>query len=383
MVFLLAQTLPAAIANPTPPLWRIISKAAYFAGCIGVIGGTVAYLLVLRPVVSRTSPADRAAMHRGITRLLAATGTFFLVALYFQIAALLARSKPYASAHLSYSHALNPTAIWRYVTTQGVLTGVQYGLWAVAAILLMLLWTRRFAGQLTQMASLALAITLVSQQMTLLTTSSVADAVDMVANHVHVTAVGVWIGGVAGLAALSRVRGTLSPGAGALWAQLWSRFATVAMIALGCIVISGLYMAWTLVGSPAELLTTKYGNVLLVKVTLVAAAAAIGGCHEFVLLPRMTRARAAGDRHSTFGLALRTAPLLATAEATLGAGALLAMTFLNGSARRQAGDAAATLSYNVIGLGVVLVVGLAASFTLTARLSERLAAGAAAQPTSA
>jgi copper transport protein len=256
------------------------------------------------------------------------------------------------------------------------MTDIQYGLWALAAILLMLLWARRIRAQLTWVAAVALAITLVSQQLSLLPTTSLSldEAVDMVANHVHVISISVWMGGIGSLVALARARNQLSPGAGVLWAQLWSRFGTVALVAVGCIVVSGLYMAWELVGSPAELLTTKFGNILLVKVTLVAAAVLIGGSHEFIVLPRMARARAAGDRGSLFGLALRTAPLLAATEATFGAGALLAMTFLNGSARTQAGDAPAVLSHNVIGLGVLLVVVLVGSFAVTAKLSERLAA---------
>ena len=384
MVFLIAQAVPAAIANPTPPLWRVASKAGYFVGWIGVIGGTVLFLLVLRPLISRASAADRAVLERRFAQLLAASGAVFLVALYFQIAGVITRSKGAAKAHITYGQALNPATIWRYVSGPGVVTGIQYGLWVLAAIVLMLLWTRRFRAQLTWVASVALAITLVSHQITLFTTPSMSldDAVDMVANHVHVIAVSVWMGGVAGLAALALVRNKLTDAAGVLWVQLWSRFGTVALTAVGCIVISGLYMAWDLVGSPAELFTTRFGNVLLVKVTLVAAAVLIGGSHEFFLLPRMARARAAGDRGSLFGLALRTAPLLAATEATLGGGALLAMTFLNGSARKQAGDAASTLSYNVIGLGIFLAVGLAGSFVITAKLSERLAAGAA-QPTSA
>jgi putative copper export protein len=396
MVSLIAQTIPAAIANPTPPLWRVASKAGYFVGWIGVIGGTVLYLLVLRPLLSRVSAslvADRVVLERRFAQLLAATGAFFLVALYFQLAAVITRGKGPANAHISYGQALEPAAIWRYMSapggslqwiSPGAMTGVQYGLWAIAAIVLMLLWAPRFRAQLARVTSLALAITLVSHQLSLLATPppSLDNAVDTVANHIHVIAVSVWIGGVAGLAALAGVRNKLSADAGVLWVQLWSRFGTVALVAVGCIVISGLYMAWDLVGSPAELLTTKFGNVLLVKVTLVAAAVMIGGCHEFFLLPRMARARAAGDRGSLFGLALRTAPLLAATEATLGAGALLAMTFLNGSARTQAGDATPALSYNVIGLGIILAAGLAGSFVITAKLSERLAAGSA-QPTSA
>jgi copper transport protein len=375
MLYLVAQTIPAAVANPTPPAWRVLSKAGYFVGWIGVVGGTAFHLLVLRPVLSRRTvdATDRAVLERGHALSLAGAGTFFLVALYFQLAGVIARSKVFAKTGLSYGDALNPAVMWRSTTA---MTDIQYGLWALAAILLMLLWARRIRAQLTWVAAVALAITLVSQQLSLLPTTSLSldEAVDMVANHVHVIAISVWMGGIGSLVALARARNQLSPGAGVLWAQLWSRFGTVALVAVGCIVVSGLYMAWELVGSPAELLTTKFGNILLVKVTLVAAAVLIGGSHEFIVLPRMARARAAGDRGSLFGLALRTAPLLAATEATFGAGALLAMTFLNGSARTQAGDAPAVLSHNVIGLGVLLVVVLVGSFAVTAKLSERLAA---------
>ena len=91
-------------------------------------------------------------------------------------------------------------------------------------------------------------------------------------------------------------------------------------------------------------------------------------------MPRTARARAAGDRGSLFELALRTAPRLAAAEAVGAAGALLAMTFHNGSARAQAGDADPTLSGSVIGIGVLLVAVLAGTFVMTGKLSERLAA---------
>lgn len=387
MVSLLAQTIPAAVANPTPPMWRVLSKAGYFVGWIGVIGATVLHLVVLRPVLSRrdVDAADRAVFERRQALLLAATGTFFLVALYFQLAAVIARSKAFSHTPHPYGHALNPTVIWRYVTTPatssqwisaGAMAGIQYGLWALAAILLMMLWAGRIRTQLTSVTAVALAITLVSHQLSLLPTApmSLDDVVGAVANHVHVIAVAVWIGGVGSLVALACARNQLSARAGVLWAQLWTRFGTVALVAVGCIVISGLYMAWELVGSPAELFTTKFGNILLLKVTLVAAAVLIGASHEFVVLPRMARARAAGDRGSLFALALRTAPLLAATEVTLGAGALLAMTFLNGSARTQAGDETAALSHNVIGLGVLLVFVLVGSLAVTAKLSERLAA---------
>lgn len=387
MVSMLAQAVPAALANPTPPVWRVLSKAGYFVGLIGVIGGCLLHLLVLRPVLSRQSvdASDRAVLDRRFALFLAGVGVYFVVALYFQFAALIARAKGPGNTHISYGHALSPAVMWSYVTkpgassqwiSTGAMAGVQYGLWVLAAIVLMLLWVPRIRAQLTGIVWIALAITLVSHQLSLLPTDSFSvDAlVDMVANHVHVIAICTWIGGIAGLVALALARGALTTRAGAVWAQLWSRFSTVALVAVGCVVTSGLYMAWTLVGSPAELFTTKFGNVLLVKVSLVAVIVLIGASHEFVLMPRMARARAAGDRGSLFALALRVAPGLAAAELLFGAGALLAMTFLNGSARTQAGDTDPTLSGNVIGLGVLLIAVLAGTFAITGKLSERLAA---------
>jgi copper transport protein len=387
MVSVLAQAVPAALANPTPPVWRVLSKAGYFVGLMGVIGGCLLHLLVLRPVLSRPSvdAVDRAVLERRLALFLAGVGVYFVVALYFQFAGLIARAKGSGNTHISYGHALSPAAIWGYITkpgapsewiSTGAMAGVQYGLWVLAAIVLMLLWVPRIRAHLTSIVWTALAITLVSHQLSLLPTKSFSvDAlVDVVANHVHVIAICTWIGGIAGLVVLALARGALTERSGAVWAQVWSRFSTVALVAVGCVVTSGLYMAWTLIGSPAELFTTKFGNVLLVKVSLVAVIVLIGASHEFILMPRMARARAAGDRASLFALALRVAPGMAAAELAFGAAALLAMTFLNGSARTQAGDADPTLSGNVIGLGVLLIVVLGATFAITGKLSERLAA---------
>ncbi len=388
MLSFLTEVVPAAIANPTPAAWRVLTKAAYFLGMMAVIGGCVLHLAVLRPVLRRPSvdSADRAAIEHRLGVVLASGGAFFLVALYFQFAALIARAKTPGSTPTTYAHALSPSAMWTYVTapgkpnqwiSAGAVSAIQYLLWALAAIVLMLLWRRSFRTRLTAIVTTALVITFVSHQISLIPmdfgAATAESVVDVVVNHVHVLAVCVWIGGVGTLVALSVFRREVSAAAGAAWAQVWIRFGTMAVMAVGCLVISGMYMAWTLIGSPAELFTTKFGNILLVKVTLVGLILLIGGAHEFVLMPRMVAARAAGESASLLRLAVRVAPRLAAAEAALGLGALTAMTFLNGSARAQAGDADPALSGEVIGLGVLLIVVLAASFVVTAKLSDRLA----------
>ncbi|WP_285485442.1 copper resistance D family protein [Amycolatopsis sp. NBRC 101858] len=383
MSFLLAQ-VPAAVANPTPALWRIVTKMAYFAGLIGTIGATMLHLLVLRPVLKRQSvdEADRAVLHRRTSLLLAVAGTWFLVALYFQIAGKAARVK---GVEIPYGRALQPGSIWTYVTvpakkgewlSTGAQTLTQYLLWAASAIVLVLLWSPRVRAHLTAVALTSLALNFVAYQVTLLPTDfakETADTfVDGLLDHTHVSAVSTWVGGIAALVVLATARRRLTPRAGATWAQIWTRFSTVALCAVGCLLISGLYLAWSLVGSPGELFTTSFGRFLLVKVCLVATMIAVGGLNEFVLMPRIARARAAGDEGSVFRLALRVFPGLVTVEVVLAVGVLFVLSFLTGSARAEAGEPDPTLSGGIVGIGVLLAVLLAISFVTTAKVSERL-----------
>lgn len=389
MSFLLAQ-VPAAVANPVPAAWRVITKMAYFAGLIGSIGATMLHLLVLRPVLKRRSvdPADRAVLHRRTSLLLAVIGTWFLVALYFQIAGKAARVK---GVEIPYSQALRPGTIAKYVSvpakrgewvSSGALTLTQYLLWGASAVVLMLLWSPKLRAHLTGIALSGLVLNFVAYQVTLLPTDfgkeTVDSLVDSLLDHLHVFAVSTWVGGIASLVVLATARRRLTPGAGTTWAGIWTRFSTVALCAVGCLLISGLYLAWSLVGSPGELLTTSFGRFLLVKVCLVATMIGIGALNEFVLMPRIGRARAAGAEGSVFRLALRVFPGFVTAEVVLAVGVLFVLSFLTGSARVEAGDPDPTLSGGIVGIGVLLAVLLAISFVTTAKLSERLSRPAAA-----
>jgi copper transport protein len=381
--FLLAQ-VPADVANPTPAPWRVITKMAYFAGLIGTIGATMLHLLVLRPVLRRPSvdEADRAVLHRRTSLLLAVAGTWYLVALYFQIAGKAARVK---GVEIPYGRALQPSSIAKYVTvpakkgewiSTGALTLTQYLLWGASAIVLVLLWSPRLRAHLTGIALGGLVLSFLAYQVTLLPTDfgkeTLDSLVDGLLNHLHVFAVSTWVGGIASLVVLATARRRLTPGAGATWARIWTRFSTVALCAVGCLLISGLYLAWSLVGSPGELLTTSFGRFLLIKVSLVATMILVGALNEFVLMPRIALARAAGEEGSVFRLALRVFPGLVAVEVLLAVGVLFVLSFLTGSARVEAGDPDPTLSGGIVGIGALLAVLLAVSFVTTAKVSERL-----------
>ncbi|QRP47719.1 copper resistance D family protein [Amycolatopsis sp. FDAARGOS 1241] len=389
MSFLLTQAVSAAEANPTPEVWRVITKMAYFAGLIGSIGGCMLLLIVLRPVWRRPSvdPADRAVLQRRAGLYLALVGTWFLIALYFQLAGKGARVK---GKEIPYGQALSPAAIGRFISVPGkkgdwISSGaealIQYSLWGLAALVLMLLFSPKMRERIGAVALASLVINFVAYQVTLLPTNWAKETGDVLANslldHLHVFSISTWVGGIAGLVILAFSRRKLSRGAGDTFAQIWTRFSTLAMVAVGCILITGLYLAYTLVGSPSELFTTSFGRFLVIKVSLVALMICIGAANEFVMMPRIARARAAGAEGSVFKVALKQFPALVTVEVALAIGVLFVLSFLTGSARAEAGDPAdPTLSGTVVGIGVVLAILIAVSFVTTAKVSDRLSRSA-------
>lgn len=95
---------------------------------------------------------------------------------------------------------------------------------------------------------------------------------------VHVAAASVWVGGVVGLAVLAWRRRRR---AGDEVARLAHTFGRVAAVALGAVAAMGVVMAWFVLDTPSDLWASDWGRTLLVKVTLVGAAAALGAHHHF------------------------------------------------------------------------------------------------------
>ncbi len=107
----------------------------------------------------------------------------------------------------------------------------------------------------------------------------------------HVAAAGAWAGGVVALTLTLLRRRRRPPVNGA---ELGARFSVVAATGLVVVGVVGVALTAMIVDSPSQLWTTDWGRLLLVKLALVAAGAALGGYNHFVLLPRMA-ARATAD----------------------------------------------------------------------------------------
>ncbi|WP_328307793.1 CopD family protein [Streptomyces sp. NBC_00442] len=373
----------ASAAYTTPPLWRILTKSGYFLGLSGAIGAAVTYAATVRPALRSPGHGrgDIDVLRRRTALHLAWSGLVLLVSGYFQLAGRVAR----AGKGMPFEDALVPGAIGDFLNApaakgawvaQGTIYGVQNILVVLASTVLVALFFPRVRRHLDALAltalPLALAVTLVGA----IPATAPKDAsrtFDLVLDQVHIVSGTVWIGGLAALAALATTRGRLGASAGALWADLWRRFSLVALVCVGAVLTSGLWMSWKHVGGIAQLWTTSYGFFLLIKIVLVLAMVTAGGVNQFWLMPRIARARRADATASLFHLTLRHFPKVVWAEVALGLAVLAVLPFLSGSARSEAGSPAPVASGSIITVGAALVLTLAASLCITVRTSDALA----------
>ena len=134
------------------------------------------------------------------------------------------------------------------------------------------------------------------------------------AQWVHMTAVGVWVGGLLWL--LLGLRGRDQAERAAAIAQ----FSRVATITLVVVLATGLARALSEAGPVGALLDTGYGITLLVKTGLVIGLVALGALNHFFWVPEVLRDDARGPRrfalNSRGELAVAIGVLAATAVIT-------------------------------------------------------------------
>jgi len=150
----------------------------------------------------------------------------------------------------------------------------------------------------------------------------------------HLICTAAWAGGIAALAfGVLPPRRALPPDERApAVLPLLDRFSPVAYAAVGALALSGLYNAVSHVAAPSVLVSAAYGQLLLVKLALVALLAALSATHVYGLRPRMARAHrdprdaaAVAEMHE--GLATLAARL--RLESVAGAAILLATALMS------------------------------------------------------
>ena len=140
----------------------------------------------------------------------------------------------------------------------------------------------------------------------------------LAADLIHLLAVGVWVGGLPVLLLVVWQARGMRPGgsAAADLTEVAARFSAVATVAVGLIVVTGVYSAWLQVQEPERLWSTEYGLLLVVKLALVAPLLALGGVNLGWTRPRLAASGAVGRR------ARRSLRTLVAAEIVLAAAVL-------------------------------------------------------------
>jgi copper transport protein len=110
-----------------------------------------------------------------------------------------------------------------------------------------------------------------------------------VAMVVHLAAAAVWLGGIPAVAWVFWRRRQLGLAA---HAELLSRFSLLATVSVVGVGVGGLGLAVTMFDALEQLVTTRYGIYLLVKVLLVGLIGAVGAYNHFVLVPALRHAAA-------------------------------------------------------------------------------------------
>ncbi len=141
------------------------------------------------------------------------------------------------------------------------------------------------------------------------------------ANFVHVSAMSVWVGGVATLllAVPAATRRIEPPERTQLLASVVTRFSTIAIFAVAALVGSGVAQAIPELESLSDLIDTAFGRALLAKVVLLVLLLALGAWNRQRARPQLARL---AERHEPPG---RVGALL---RRSLRAEALLMVTVL-------------------------------------------------------
>lgn len=332
-------------------------------------------------------------LERRSARLVGLGGIALLVAAGPQLATRISRGAHDAGLFDS----LKPDAVRAFLTkpakpgewvSTGQLMTVQNTLYLVVGIVSLLL----VAGMLRRWTTAAVVVVAMASVAGSLVASiptkapEFATVMPKILIQAHIVGGSLWVGGLVALAVLAlgsarRIRGGSagSPGESQLlaqaWEGVWRRFGVLALVAVGGVLISGLWLTYREVGALDQFVTTSFGRFLFVKIVLVLGLITAGAFNQLSLMPRIARAQRGGDSVGVVALTLRHFPRVVWTEVLLGIGVLAIVPFLDTSARSQAAGKEVDgpqFDGGLFTLGLLLLLTMAAVFYGTARASEAL-----------
>jgi copper transport protein len=238
-------------------LTEAATKALLYAAVLQTIGAAAAFRVVMP---SMTSVADADAAERSIRRIGLRASAAVVIALLLR-----------AWAHTATAFGFAPSVTWSALSTIAFESrwGGSWQIQVLAALACVVAYA--LVGRRRRSFQLATAMTGAALSLALTRTGHAAGAPDRMAIHTaHILGAGAWLGTLTTLVGVRRsVDRTLRR-------SIFSAFARVALTGAAVLATAGLVASWWYVGAVANLWTTVYGRVLLLKIALVAVVVACG-----------------------------------------------------------------------------------------------------------
>ena len=304
----LADTV--AVFGVESPAYSVIRFVQFSA--VTILIGSLALVQVVLPRFTRTAADHDSLLEAIVARVLRWTRIALITLAFATLARL-------AAQHVVYFE----DARWSMETMRPLLLLSGWGhAWLLAgAAILLGLFAHRLASQRRRGSWPLLTFTTFALAWSLAMSGHAAAASDplvaMTLDAMHVVAAGGWMGSLAMLMviAVPTALETSDEDGHRLVARLIAAFSPTALVFASLLVVTGLIAAWRNLGSLHALLTSAYGQLLILKLLLVFTAAATGAINWRRVLPRLGLPSATRTlrRSATFEIAIAIAILAVTA----------------------------------------------------------------------
>jgi copper transport protein len=293
------------------------------AAC-ALFGVLLSWIVVFRPLFGRSNPAALPLAAVRARRLALASGVLLLVGTLFGAVAQASDAANVPLWGVFGQPLLDLLTRGRFAT----LFWIRLALVLVALGLVAWRGVRRWPGQV---ALVAIGLALLTSSFNshgaaLLSGAYLGIAVDWL----HFLGVAAWLGGLMSLAYVLpvAVHGSQATGDRVL-ARAVARFSNLALIAVGVIILTGIFQAWLEVGSWEGFVSTAYGLSVTAKVGLLAVILLLAAFNLLLARPGLARMAAGGSSAAASGLARRF-KLSVRLEVGLGIAVLVVAAILTG-----------------------------------------------------
>jgi copper transport protein len=233
--------------------WWLYVAASTFAGTLA------AWKLVFGPALE-TNSTPRALALRRAYRLAVVAGVLLVIGTLF---AAIAQASAAAGVPLTSAFG-NPL---RDLLTRGRYAGIWWPRLGISVVAIGIIAWRGLDDAWSESAAAMVPAILLTNSLTSHGAALPLAALGVVLDWVHVLAAAVWVGGLASLALV----GPALTGESGLLTAVVRRFTRLAIVSVLALVASGTVQAAIEIGSWDALLTTAYGQGVLVKVALLGA----------------------------------------------------------------------------------------------------------------